>query len=300
MSPSSTIECHITANELPHGLPCPLEIVRYCQNTVCRPYPRYGTAWPGPSSSSTTAPTVWIKWGVAIRMSEARTQDYLAGVVNAAPDSAVRVPRIHLAFMYEGDGYIVMEYVAGVTVQQLLQKPNATRAERNRIYKAVAAAVKQLIEIRVSADTPPGPVGGGIIGHPCFDEDESDVKYDTVGALETHFNNALALQKRPNRVSFAEEVAPGLSLCYGHIHEAHFIMGAAGRVYVTDFEHVSFLPPSFVALALAHYHVFTTKIAAHIEYPISRYSPNCIAIRIVAGLFVISSNHNSYGLPKLK
>ncbi len=75
-------------------------------------------------------------------MSEARTQDYVAGVVNAVPDTAVRVPRIHLAFMYEGRGYIVMEYVAGVTVQQLLQKLNATRVERNRICIAVAAAVK--------------------------------------------------------------------------------------------------------------------------------------------------------------
>ncbi len=68
-------------------------------------------------------------------MSEARTQDYVAGVVNAVPDTAVRVPRIHLAFMYEGRGYIVMEYVAGTTVQQLLQKPNVTRAERNASTK---------------------------------------------------------------------------------------------------------------------------------------------------------------------
>ncbi len=60
-------------------------------------------------------------------MSEARTQDYVAGIVNAAPDTAVRVPRVHLAFMYEGRGYIAMEYVAGVTVQQHLQKPNVTR-----------------------------------------------------------------------------------------------------------------------------------------------------------------------------
>ncbi len=25
--------------------------------------------------------------------------------------------------------------------------------------------------------------------HPCFDDDGSDVEYDTVGALEAHFNN---------------------------------------------------------------------------------------------------------------
>ncbi len=91
-------------------------------------------------------------------MSDARTQDYVAGV---APDTAVllvHVPRVHLAFLYEGRGYIAMEYVAGVTIQQHLQKPNV---ERSRTYKAVAAAVKQLIEIRVSPDGPPGSVGVG-------------------------------------------------------------------------------------------------------------------------------------------
>ncbi len=129
-------------------------------------------------------------------MSDARTQDYVAGIVNAIPDTAVRVPRVHLAFTYEGRGYIVMECIAGATVQQHLQTPATTRVERNRIYKAVAAAVKQLIEIRASPDSPPGPVGGGLIGHYCFNERESDVKYDTVGALETHFNKVRAYRLR--------------------------------------------------------------------------------------------------------
>ncbi len=171
----------ITASQLPSRLPSPLEIVHYCQNAA---YTMHGTAW-----SSTAAPTVWIKWGIGVRMSEARTQDYVAEIVNTASDTAVRIPRVHLAFMYEGCGYIVMEYVAGATAQQLLQKPAITLEECNRIYKAVAAAVKQLVEIHVSVDTPPGPVGGGLIGHPCFHDRESDVKYDSVEALEAHFNN---------------------------------------------------------------------------------------------------------------
>ncbi len=95
-------------------------------------------------------------------------------------------------------------------------------------------------------------------------------------------------------VNFTDEIASGLSLCVGDIHETNFIVDGVGRIYAICFGCIGFLPPSFTALALDHASNFANKMSAQIEYPISSVSANCVAMDIVAGLFVICGS-SSYG-----
>jgi hypothetical protein len=103
----------------------------------------------------------------------------VAGIVNADPAS---VPEVHLGF---SRGYIVIDFVRGRALAEC-------KSPRGNCYKddikAVAAAVQQLTAIKMPADTAPGPVGGGHIGHDFFVECLSALKYPTVGHLEAQIN----------------------------------------------------------------------------------------------------------------
>jgi hypothetical protein len=71
--------------------------------------------------------------------------------VNTDPASVVRVPEVYFVFLRKKRRYFVMRYIAGDTVES--RKLRAGKYAKDDVL-AVAAAVKQLINIRMPADTP--------------------------------------------------------------------------------------------------------------------------------------------------
>ncbi|KAJ6631185.1 hypothetical protein B0H10DRAFT_2207570 [Mycena sp. CBHHK59/15] len=98
----------------------------------------------------------------------------------------------------------------------------------------------------------------------------------------------------PDRVDFADEVAAGLAICHGDIHETNFIVNDQDHVYALDFGHICFLPPTFVTFALEASPIFTRRVAAYVKFPKSE--KNLKAMQIVAGQLVLHGS-SSYGLP---
>jgi hypothetical protein len=141
------------------------------------------------------SPRFWIKYGNHINLGEARTQDQVARIVNIEPASTVRVPEVYFVFSREGCRYIVMQYIAGDTVMSRQLRPGKFAKDD---VLAVAAAVERLIDIRMPADTPPGHVGGGLIGHDFFLECRSTLEYPTVGDLQAHINKICFYAYRNN------------------------------------------------------------------------------------------------------
>ncbi|KAJ6558335.1 kinase-like domain-containing protein [Mycena capillaripes] len=271
--PDITVFLSVPAEERPPGLPSPPDAVALCHKAG---YNQSGFAFP-----SNEHPIAWIKYGLRVTVGEARTQHMIAAVVNSSPESVVRVPKVYSAFVCDNLCYIVMEYIAGPTADELLRAPGA---DRGSICQTVAAAVKQLLTLRAPADSIPGPVGRGYIHHPCFYDRRAGVLYPSVEMLEAHFNKLLRINGHPERVSFASEAAEGLILCHGDIHETNFIIADNGLVYAIDFEHLCFLPPAFVAYALQTYRTFTRRVATYIKYPENK---NVRAMSLVAGLMVV-------------
>jgi hypothetical protein len=131
-------------------------------------------------------PRFWVKYGDnSVIRGEGRTQAHVAGVVNANPASVVCVPEVYLGFSRENRGYIVMDFVQGTT---LAQRKSPKGSYYKNDIKVVAAALQQLIDIKMPTGTAPGPVGGGRIGHDFFVECLSALKYPTVGHLEAQIN----------------------------------------------------------------------------------------------------------------
>lgn len=129
---------------------------------------------------------VWIKYSHAVRPHEGRMQHHLARLVNDIPNTAVHVPEVYFEFVRGGLRYIAMEYIPGDTVEQR-RVANGGKFRTEDIEK-VAAAIQQLISLRVPADTPPGPISGGTIWHNFFNDDEAPVVYPSSAHLQDHIN----------------------------------------------------------------------------------------------------------------
>ena len=153
---------------LPAWLPTPYAVVTKC-----------GQHGPGPSGFAEYSPdrteSAWIKYGTLLAMGEARTQDFIAKIVNSDKGCIVRVPPVLYAFRYEGVGYIVMQHIHG---------HDCSEDDINEI----AIAVKRLRSIE-SPTTSPGPVGGGPVTHRFFPDHRSSLRYNSVGELQEHVNS---------------------------------------------------------------------------------------------------------------
>jgi hypothetical protein len=187
------IDFDFVAENKPHNLPSAEVIIQQCntrraQAKAANPNPNVDIR--GVSlldESNGGAAYAWVKVAPSVSMAEARTQHYIAQVVNGNADAAVRVPYVYLSFESRGWGYIVMEFIDGVTCG-------------NADASLVAAAVTSLINIQAPTVVP-GPVGGGHIYHNFFIDRESSVSLICSKNIST-------MQAFPLRL--------GLSLLYLH------------------------------------------------------------------------------------
>ncbi|KAB5590066.1 hypothetical protein CTheo_6488 [Ceratobasidium theobromae] len=187
--------------------------------------------------SNLDASDIWVKSGYSITMGEALTQRFVAQYLEDNNITAVRAPRVYVAFTWCSIGYIVTEYIDGKMCE-------------NSDTDLIAAAVRVLIDIPSPSSTP-GPIGGGLIEHPFFVDRRSSIKYESVKDLEDHVNGILSYTGRRNRVNFSDEVANyGLRLCPSDLKFVNFMRDSDGKMVAVDFDGYSFLPPSFFAFAL--------------------------------------------------
>ncbi|KAH8762967.1 kinase-like domain-containing protein [Hyaloscypha finlandica] len=259
------------------GLPTTDEVIELCRqngfDTNVLKYP--------PNKS----PIAYIKYGGRANMGEVRTQHYVSNILNeTTPASGVKAPEVYLAFEYDDETYIVMEYIHGQTAAELLRD----RSKRDWIYDLVAKAVTDLIEIPVPEDARPGPVGGGYIHHWFFRDNDAPREYASIDELQHHINKMLvfgAFGGSKEKVDFSNEQ---LCFCYSDIWEHNFIITEARQIYVIDFGDAAFLPTSFMSLVLQNPKgLLLPNISSRISFP---ESPNLNAMRRASYVFKIAHN----------
>ncbi|PIL28114.1 hypothetical protein GSI_09765 [Ganoderma sinense ZZ0214-1] len=237
------------------------------------------------------APYAWLKFGPTVTMAEGRTQHFVAQLVNSDAAAPVRVPYVYLTFEFGLRGFIVMEFVDGA----------APAYESERDVADAAAAVRYLTGIR-APNSVPGPIGGGLIRHPFFQDRESAVAYPSVDWLQLHVNRAsilrLAYGRAGGSVDFSAEVeAHGLRLCPADLNRENFMKDSTGgKIVVLDFGATCFLPVSFFrsAFDISADH-FTMLLCSQItEPPESRNSEGVTR----ASYALVPRGSNWFGLPK--
>jgi hypothetical protein len=193
----------------PPNLPGDDEIIaavgRFCDERKTRPMnpgglPEDGGTWHGFAYPS-KEPIAWVK--LANSMGEARMQMFAYQKLNEMPPSTrrnVRIPEIYR--LLEGQSgyevYIVMEFVNGGPFSNKLPSGDFDLDLGDRLVDQVAYALQLLLSIEVPPNSPPGPLGGGIIQHIVFKDQEAPIEYASVSELQTHFNKVFIA---PNCIS---------------------------------------------------------------------------------------------------
>ncbi|KAK0497575.1 hypothetical protein EDD18DRAFT_1162964 [Armillaria luteobubalina] len=154
----------------PTWLPTPHAVVTKCHQHGPGPsgFVEYSPDFVDPFPDCTKS--AWIKYGPSIAMGEARTQDFIANIVNSDKDCVVRVPHVYFAFRYDRIGYIIMQHIHG-------------RDCNEDDFNEISRAVKRLLSIQ-SETKSPGPVRGGPVAHRFFADHRPDIRYNSVGELQ--------------------------------------------------------------------------------------------------------------------
>ena len=134
------------------------------------------------------APEIFIKYGYDDEgmLEEARNQTFAYKALREMPKQdtiGIRIPNIYRVFSKKQSVYIVMEYVQGETVKELLEKESVDTLQE--CYDQIAKAIRLFLSIPIHT-TIPGPVGGGMIRHPLFKDTIASINYSSIADLQAH------------------------------------------------------------------------------------------------------------------
>ena len=96
-------------------------------------------------------------------IAEISNQDFAFNALEGMPQqrrAGIHVPKIYRVIEAAATVYIVMEYVNGKTLKELLEE-GVSHDQLQEYYKQIAKAIKLFISIKVPDGVTPGPVGGG-------------------------------------------------------------------------------------------------------------------------------------------
>lgn len=107
----------------------------------------------------------FIKYGFTVTVGEANSQRYFYKKIHSQCGMTVKIPNIYRAFETRGRTYIVMEYIDIVSY--------ASDEER-------ANAVAQIVSIEPPSGAALGPIGGGLVKHCFFMDNEAPRRFSTM------------------------------------------------------------------------------------------------------------------------
>ncbi|KAL2158370.1 hypothetical protein VTH06DRAFT_4418 [Thermothelomyces fergusii] len=228
-------------------------------------------------------PMVFVKSGGPQRQGEGDMQilafNWLRQVRQENPDCNIHVPEVFKIFSRGRLTFIIMQLVEAAPVLRFAKTlhPLTWNHDKSRYCKMIAEGVYLLSLMPVPADATPGPYtcGERRIGHLLFSDFRAPIVYPTIQQLEDHLNRvhvaaatdiwvvsilakrALQVAERgyrrnphPPRITLEKK----LIYCYTDFNDENFMFAIDPdgriRLYIIDFEHASFLPPSLLTFAI--------------------------------------------------
>ncbi|KIH86935.1 hypothetical protein SPBR_08547 [Sporothrix brasiliensis 5110] len=218
------------------------------------------------------SPVFFIKHGLAVYWNEVLAQDMAYRELRKL-GSSVRVPGILYACRTMQRAVIVMEYIQGKTVEQLLEECKDDEAEAERVRGIVVHCLNDLIRIPVAAGSRPAAIDGGRIRHDVFDCRQASRHYENVNQLEEHINYPLVkdLEREP-MIFLQDDWFP-----------ANFMRDADGHPVAIDFSETSILPSSFAKFLLWD-NRFGITIRGRVDIPVTEGVDNTMALLHISGL----------------
>ncbi|POS75959.1 hypothetical protein DHEL01_v205642 [Diaporthe helianthi] len=196
-------------------------------------------------------PVAYVKFGLlSERRAELRNHEYAFKALKAMPQNQTQgiiIPEVYRSFEYGERLFIIMEYIPGRTLEQLVQQPG-WESQQPSVSNEIARAIKLLMSIKPPPGQKPGPVRGGQIRHPLFKDNTSYLEYNSIDELEEHLNKVSTLRFKDSPTVRLERK---LCFYYSDFFAGNFIFTDSGDLCIIDFDQAGFLPESFMMFALA-------------------------------------------------
>ncbi|KAK3897049.1 hypothetical protein C8A05DRAFT_20105 [Staphylotrichum tortipilum] len=175
--------------------------------------------------------------------------------------AAIHIPEVFRTFTDKYDTfYIIMELVRGtVLAKSVFANPEGSLHPVEECYDLIAEALELLRRMPTPNHATPGPYTPDpslrLIRHPMFKFQCATIVYQNVDELEQHINTVIS-RSYPRKPSPLPTVTleRDLVFTYSDLNDQNFMFNTDSvgrlRLYLVDFEHASFLPLSFLALAI--------------------------------------------------
>ncbi|KAH8587953.1 hypothetical protein B0O99DRAFT_601232 [Bisporella sp. PMI_857] len=186
----------------------------------------------------------------------------------------IRIPEVYRVIERKGRIYIVMEYAEGTTLVKYRDK-GSLALEIQNYYKQIAKAIRLFLAFDIPDESSLEPVGGEFIRHPTFKDSIASIRSNSVQVANCPNNNFLMIDFTGEKMCF----------CFSDLFEGNFIFTPTNTLYIADFHHAAFLPPSFMARALDQ----PRPVCAAIKEQFSLPQKNLSAMRVAGYYFGIST-----------
>lgn len=173
-------------------LPCDPEIVALCETSPPISGCSFGNQLVKISES------LVAKFGIGVTKQEAENQNYASRNVNT---TILYIPRVFRFFQATclgfRMGFIVMEYVRGVSLESIDVHANP------HLAKLTIDAIRHLATIPAPSSQGPGPVGGGPARGYLWSDEGTRYGFTSIKDMEDWMNTRFSIVKMPH-ISFAQ------------------------------------------------------------------------------------------------
>ncbi|PBP16597.1 hypothetical protein BUE80_DR012673 [Diplocarpon rosae] len=217
-------------------LPSDEEIILLCRN----PQSLYGRG------SAKILDSVFVKFGLGIMPAEAATLKYVWEQVD---HNVLRVPQPYRYFQDNSlgpeliIGYLVMEYIDGISLSRYLEY--ATAEEQEAVIDAVVGLLNQLARVPVPAAQGPGPVGGGPPRGYLWSDGGIMSSFESLMDMESWLNRILMDYQPGYKGDLFDFTSSNLYLCHTDLAPRNLIRQQNGQLVVLDWGSAGFFPRVF-------------------------------------------------------
>ena len=173
---------------------------------------------------------VIVKFGWSVTPDEAANQKF---AYELSRDTKIKIPKVYRFFSRSSVGYVVMEFIHGDLLEELPVQ------DRPNIVHNLAKAICTLS----TAQSPdfPGPRARGIPRGYLFSEDGAGKPLDTIGKINSWFNERARLEPLERKFNFE---LSDFVFCHMDLNQRNIIVRDT-FFYVLDWEFAGFYPREF-------------------------------------------------------
>lgn len=188
--------------------------------------------------------TIIVKFGFDVTAAEAATQQYVWKHVDR---SVLCVPEPYRFFRDKSIGYLVMEYINGISMSSYLECANPH--EQEAAVNSIVKVLDLLANIPVPNGQGPGPVGNGQPRGYLWSDGGVALSFASIFELESWLNQLL-VQYLPNEgTDYFDFTATKLVMCHADLAPRNIIRTAGGQIALLDWGSAGFYPPVFEVYA---------------------------------------------------